>query len=106
MAIDTKLPIIHNQKQCLRETRRDAPELQCQLPTQPARSLSYTKEANIAHIRVFYAKNHNLIQVKVSPELFETDNEKSTVIETAWQESVHIIDNECYIKGKLKTAII
>ena len=155
MAIDTKLPIIHEQNQSLRETRRDAPELQCQLPTQPARSPSYKPEASHAHWVINWARASNQIKIpdrcevccavgKVVahhpnynnslfvvwlchvchgklhlgkfmarhmvfdclPEMFENDIEKSKAIETAWEESVHIVENECYIKGRLQTAII
>jgi len=40
------------------------------------------------------------------PEMFESDNEKIVALETAWQESTHVISNEIYIKGTFKTAII
>jgi len=40
------------------------------------------------------------------PETIETDEERYALIETTWEESVHIINNECYIKGTLKTAIV
>ena len=154
MAIDTKLPIIHEQKQSLRETRRDAPELQCQLPTQPARSPSTEKEAWVAHTMLHQSTKSGKIQIpdrcevccsvgKVvahhpnynnpfyviwlcrichgklhlgkfmsrqlmdicPPEMFEGDSEKLVALEATWNESVHVVDNECYIKGTLRTAI-
>lgn len=154
MAIDTKLPIIHKQKQYLQDTRRDAPELQCQLPTQPARIPFYKRTPNNCSQIVYQTKRNNLISIpdkcevccsvgKViahhpdyhmplyviwlcrichgrlhlgklmtqmqqdcPPEIFESDNEKLIALETTWEESIHIVNNECYIKGTLQTAII
>ena len=40
------------------------------------------------------------------PDYYESDLEKGIFIENVWDECVRIIDNECYIKGRLQTAII
>ena len=43
--------------------------------------------------------------VLLTPDVFETDKEIRRSTETAWAQSIHIIKNERYIKGRLHTAI-
>ena len=50
-------------------------------------------------------KCHSRIHHPIDPRYFQMEDEKSREVETAWEQSVHVVENEMCIRGRLATAI-